>query len=206
MKEFAKKVVLNEDVKKRIIQDGRQEVVKRKKKMRAGRSIAAAVLVVGIMTVPWNGLQKGYQWPLKVYAQDVSKGEEVDLDKEGTFTMEKKETPLGLGYELYALVEDGYYFKIITDDAGYGADTIFLDENHVYWFPDYWKNDNIQVYDANGNLKNADEDTRDKKARVTYCVYDEQERLRMQMTVQLCEDGNIGKGEIVELISYPQNE
>lgn len=62
----------------------------------------------------------------------------------------------------------------------------------------------MKIYDDSGNVlkREISGDT----TNITYCVYDEQGNLQVQMTVALQEIDEVGKGEIIELISYPKLE
>lgn len=203
-RETSKKLVLSEEVKTRIIQEGRKEAFRRKRSLKIRCGIVTLLLIAGIaVSQVMRYPEKGMLYPVKVYAQEDSGINEIDLVEQAVFPLEKKETPLGLGYELYTTAEKGYYCKTVVDDMGYGLDTVFLDEHHVYWIPDYWKNDNIKIYDEDGEILDNENASKDHKAKVTYCVYDEDEILRFQMTVQLREENGTGEGEIIELICYP---
>lgn len=199
------KIILSEETKSRIIQDGKRTAVQRKKRMKMKYGICAMLLIGAIIALQSTEYSaEGTWYPVKVYAQEESEKSEINLDGKSTFLLEKEETPLGWGYVLYAAAEEGYHCKTVIGDMEYGLDTIFRGENYIYWIPDYWKNGRIRVYDEKGNPVESDDITKDQKARVTYQVYDEKETLRFQMTIQLREEGDMGVGEIVELISYPE--
>ena len=165
------------------------------------------LLIIGITGFFANGYYGIMdEYPIKVYAQDLSGASEIDLIPDKTFTLEKIQTPLGEGYSLYISANDGYYCETICNDSDDGLEQIFSDEDYIYWIPDYWKNKDMRIYDAEGNILDPQDlfSVSDQTATITYCVYNERDSLQFQMTVSLREIDGVGKGEILSLVSYPE--
>lgn len=161
-------------------------------------------LALGIISFLLQAIGFPYQetlYPIKVYAQETS---EIILSEQEEFFLEKTQTPLGFGYELYAATDAGYHYTNTVEDVGYGIDTIFSDKNHIYWIPDCWKNIDNKIYDEKGTQLDNSGATKDYKARVSYCVYDELNILRMKIVIELSENAGKGSGKILKLISYPK--
>lgn len=210
MNELKNEIMLSEKKKNQIIENAHQIAAQRKKtaKLRY-RSAVLLLLIIGITGLFMNG-NYGIvdEYPIKVYAQDLSGASEIDLIPNKTFTLEKIQTPLGEGYSLYVSANDGYYCKTVCNASDNGLEQIFSDKDYIYWIPDYWKNEDIKIYDAEGNLLDSQNQfsVSDRAATVTYCVYNGNDRLQLQMTVSLREIDGLGKGEILSLTSYPEPE
>lgn len=197
--------MLSEEKKIRILEEGKRLANQRQARKKMRNVIVVAVCLFGITSWYFNmDFETVGSYPIRVYAQELSEDNEIDLRENSKFTLRKTKTPLGLGYELYSLVEKGYSCKIVNDQRDEGEDTIFTGENYIYWIPDYWKEHDVKIYDDSGNVlkREISGDT----TNITYCVYDEQGNLQVQMTVALQEIDEVGKGEIIELISYPKLE
>lgn len=204
-KEVSEKIVLNEETKSRIIENGYRIAMQRKKNMKKRYGMVSLLLIVGIMMLYLEGnLGVERDYPIRVYAQEISEANKIDLKEQEVFTLKKKQTPLGLGYELYMAVDEGYYCKTISDATDDGLETIFSGDDYIYWIPDYWKNENFRVYDEEGNLLENQSGATYCTATVTYRVYDEQDILRFQMTVKLKEMDGSGTGEIIKMMCYPK--
>lgn len=205
IRKVSEKIVLDEGRKSRIISEGRKIALQRRKRMKMHCGVASVLLIMGIVVSQLVDYPKqGNVYPITVYAQEISEACEIDMIEESEFSLEKQETPLGLGYVLCATIEDGYHCKTVIGENKEGIDTIFQDEDYIYWVPDYWKYENIKIYDENGNLLDNAGAAKDSTAQITYCVYDKQEMMRFQMTIQLHEEDGVADGVILELISYPE--
>lgn len=205
IRKVSEKIVLDEGRKSRIISEGRKIALQRRKRMKMHCGVASVLLIMGIVVSQLvNYPKQGNVYPITVYAQEISEACEIDMNEGAEFSLEKQETPLGLGYVLYAAIEDGHQYKTVIGENKDGVDTIFRNEDHIYWIPDYWKYENIKIYDENGKeLDNAGA-TKDSTAKITYCVYDEQEAMRFKVTIQLHEEEDVAVGKILELKSYPE--
>lgn len=198
------KIVLSDDSKLRIIENGITVAAQRKKRQKKRCYTFSVFLALGIISFLLQSIGFPYQetlYPIKVYAQETS---EIILSEQEEFFLEKTQTPLGFGYKLYAATDAGYHYTNTVEDIGYGIDTIFSDKNHIYWVPDYWKNIDNKIYDEKGTQLDNSGATKDYKARVSYCVYDEQNILRMKIVIELSENAGKGSGKILKLISYPK--
>lgn len=198
-------IILSEEKKLRILEEGKRLANQRQARKKMRNVIVVAVCLFGITSWYFNmDFETVGSYPIRVYAQELSEDNEIDLRENSKFTLRKTKTPLGLGYELYSLVEKGYSCKIVNDQRDEGEDTIFTGENYIYWIPDYWKEHDVKIYDDSGNVLKRE--ISGNTTNITYCVYDEQGNLQVQMTVALQEIDEVGKGEIIELISYPKLE
>lgn len=210
MNELKTEIMLSEKKKVQIIENAHQIAKQRKKALKLRYCSAVfLLLIIGITGFFANG-HYGImdEYPIKVYAQDLSGASEIDLIPDKTFTLEKIQTPLGEGYSLYISANDGYYCETICNDSDDGLEQIFSDEDYIYWIPDYWKNKDMRIYDAEGNILDPQDlfSVSDQTATITYCVYNERDSLQFQMTVSLREINGVGKGEILNLVSYPELE
>ena len=107
-KEVSEKIVLNEETKSRIIENGYRIAMQRKKNMKKRYGMVSLLLIVGIMMLYLEGnLGVERDYPIRVYAQEISEANKIDLKEQEVFTLKKKQTPLGLGYELYMAVDEG---------------------------------------------------------------------------------------------------
>lgn len=208
MKELKNEIMLSEKKKIQIIENAHQIARQRKKALKLRYySAVFLLLIIGITGFFANG-HYGIidEYPIKVYAQDLSGASEIDLKTEKTFTLEKIQTPLGEGYSLYISANDGYYCETVCNASDDGLEQIFSDENYIYWIPDYWQNKDIKIYDAEGNLLDPQDlfSVSDQTATITYCVYNEDDSLQFQTTIALREIDGVAKGEILSLTSYPE--
>lgn len=84
----------------------------RQEKMR--NVIVVAVCLFGITSWYFNmDFETVGSYPIRVYAQELSEDNEIDLRENSKFTLRKTKTPLGLGYELYSLVEKVILVKLL---------------------------------------------------------------------------------------------
>lgn len=206
MSNICAKMVLSEEKKRQIVQNGYKIADQRRKKMKTRRNIVVIMLItVGIIGVaPYQNSDTASGYPLQVYAQEISESNEIDLAEDKTFSLEKVETPLGPGYKLYTSVDQGYYCETVSDPTDEGLEVVFSGNDYIYWVPDYWENNKGKVYDEHGNALEYDSEASNHKTTVTYCVYDENDALKFQMTLSLQEKDDAGQGEIIKLTSYPE--
>ena len=210
MNELKTEIMLSEKKKVQIIENAHQIAKQRKKALKLRYCSAVFLLLIigitGFFANGYYGIMDEY--PIKVYAQDLSGTSEIELIPDKTFTLEKIQTPLGKGYSLYTSANNGYYCETVCNASDNGLEQIFSDEDYIYWIPDYWKNRDIKIYDAEGNILDPQNlfSISDQTATVTYRVYNERDSLQFQMTVSLREIDGVGKGKILSLTSYPELE
>ncbi len=112
IRKVSEKIVLDEGRKSRIITEGRKIALQRRKRMKMRCGVASVLLIMWIVVLQLVDYPKqGNVYPITVYAQEISEACEIDMIEESEFSLEKQETPLGLGYVLYATIEDGHQYK-----------------------------------------------------------------------------------------------
>lgn len=207
--ELFENIVLSDIEKSRILESGKREAAHRIEKWKQTRNRVACFIIIGGISV---GIISSYMparksmMPITVYAQEVDGEKELPLEKEYVYKIEKTKTPLGMGYQLNVTTEDGYYCTKHIEGISHGLDTIFENEDSIYWIPDYWKYNNIKIYDDAGNVVTNINAVKDGKARVSFSVFDDTDRLRSEMVLELSEEAGKGTAKIIELKSYPIEE
>lgn len=208
MNEMIEKITLNDQKKKQILENGQQIADKRKRTTKIRyHTIIVLLLVIGITELFISGNSNIInRYPIQVYAQEISGIDEVKLAENSVFTLEKVQTPMGMGYKLYTSINDGYYCETVSNTTNEGLEAVFSKENDLYWIPDYWNNKEVKIYDKNGIALNQQNIPSNPTTTVTYCVYNEKDLLQLQITIALQEIDGVGKGEILRIMSYPDLE
>ena len=205
--DLSEKMVLDDYVKSRILGNGKEIARRRgeKIKLRNGLIIGAVVFVSFIF--PFSRFshipEEGGMLPLTVYAQEVSGKEALDLSQESIFSLVRTDTPMGSGYALQMAVENGYRYELDIEDMGTGLETIFSKDNERFWVPDYWKDGSQKIYDKDDNelrLENAS-----TSPVLNVCVYNQDNRLCTELSIQLREEGSNGSAELISLVCYPDS-
>lgn len=204
---ISEELVLDDHVKSRILDNGKEIAQRRRKKNKFRNGLIIGAVVLASVICPFSRVshipKEGGMLPLTVYAQEVSGKEALDLSRESIFSLVRTDTPMGSGYALQMAVENGYRYELDIEDMGTGLETIFSKDNEVFWIPDYWKDGSQKIYDKDGNelrLENAS-----TSPVLNVCVYNQNNRLCTELSIQLHEEENNGSAELISLVCYPDS-
>ena len=205
LSDLPEEMVLDDQVKQRILRNGRTIAQKRRKQARLRNGILVGAVVIASIVFPLSNdshisNERGLL-PLTVYAKDVSGKEVLDIGSGRVFSLTRTETPLGEGYTLQMVAKEGYHYELNIEDMGTGLETIFIRDNDVYWIPEYWKDSSGKLYDTDGSelmISNAL-----SSPILNYCVYNQENRLCTELSIQLHEE-ETGSAELIRLVCYPE--
>ena len=127
----------------------------------------------------------------------------VDLASDGTVRLEKTETPLGEGYEIKVLLDEGWEYICTPSEESSGLETVFTQGDTLYWLPDGGWTDSAEIYDENGEKLEWKPETVMDSADIVYSVFDGDENLRYTVKLQLSRQDEEAELTVLGVDSYP---
>ncbi len=206
IQKIAKRVEMNEEKKKMILENSRKEATERsgmRKRMRLAGAVAAACLILSVLfyegTTNMCEMVSGFT----VYAKEAEGMQKVDLTRDGTVRLEKTETPLGEGYEIEVLLDEGWEYVCTPSEENSGLETVFAQGDTLYWLPDGGWIDSAEIYDENGEKLDWKSETVTDSVDIVYSVFDEDENLRYTVKLQLSRQEGEADLTVLGVDSYP---
>lgn len=211
IQKIAKRVGMNEEKKKMILENSRKEATerhRRRKRMGLAGAAAAACLVMVMSRLFFAGstnmsimceMISGFT----VYAKEAEGMQKVDLTRDGTVRLEKTETPIGEGYEIEVLLDEGWEYVCTPSEETSGLETVFTQGNTLFWLPDGSWTDSAEIYDEKGEKLDWKPETVADSVDIVYSVFDEDENLRYTVKLQLSRQEGEADLTVLGVDSYP---
>lgn len=201
-----KSMEISEQKKKMILENSRNEAAgrcrRRKGTRMAGAAVAACLAVSGVFFA--GALNRGETVTgFTVYAKEAEGMQKVDLTRESAVSLEKTETPLGEGYEIKVLLDEGWKYICAPSEESFGLETVFTQGDTLYWLPDGGWTDRAEICDENGEKLDWKPDTEPDSVDVMYSVFDEDDNLRYTVKLQLSRQDGEADLTILGVDSYP---